>query len=1183
MRCPVCNFENAETAKFCSNCGNRLPERRQTSSERKVVTVLFCDVKGSTALAEKLDPEEWTEVIDGAFRILTPPIQRYGGTVARLLGDAVLAFFGAPAAHEDDPERAVRAGLEMLQATGTYRERLVRERGAAFRDFDIRIGINTGLTVVGDVGSGQAVEYTGMGDAVNVAARLQSLAAPGAMLVSEHTMKLVPPLFEWEPAGDLDMKGREGKLQAFLVRGLASGATRTRPRGLVTPLVGRERELADLREALREVRRGGGRIVSMIGDAGLGKTRLIEEFRKDWEREPIPGQRWSEARGQSYEQSRSYGVFRQHLLALAGANEADPPEVIRARVTALLPEDKRADEQTLRTLEVFLAVQPASAAPGPEGQELRAEVHRLVRELTRGLALCQAVLVFDDLQWSDPASAELLMELFEIADESPALFICSFRPDRQAPSWRIKQKLETDFPHRSSELVLEPLSPDESAALLGHTLPGDGVPAGLRDRILDKAEGNPMFLEEIVRALLDDGTVVREGTGWRVTREVAEIALPGSLQAVLAARIDRLDTDARETLQAASVIGRTFMYRILASIREATATLDRQLLALQRLELVREQAREPEREYAFRHALTQEAAYGSILQRRRRELHVRVGEALERLFPDRMEELAAIIGHHFAEAGDPRAVGLLRTAGDRALRLYALPEAVVHYRRAVGLMRSAEEDPELLCAVYTKYGRALELQGQYAEAMALYQDLERIGQQREDLGIESTALSSQITVYSNPTPLIDPKRAAELSDRSIEIARRRGDLRLVARLLWNKGQAGMWRGEPDAGTEAGMESVAIAREIGDKEQLAYSLNGLGQSYRELARLDDAERALTDSVALFREVGNRAMEADGLSTLAFIHIGRGDLEKALRSGEEAYRISDEIDNAWGRGYGLFTPSYVHLIRGDLGKALDSFEECVRWAELGGFYAAVTGPGSDLGWLYVACGDTERGLAHLERVAELARKQFPRWQAWPLAQTARALLLIGEVARAREVLTQALRAAGEGEGGARRREVFMATYLGLASAEVALAEKRYEEAASMAAEATVQITDLKVRPDSLEFHLLEAEARIASGDLRGAEAAIARAQENADALGARAQLWRIHAARARVAEARGQTDAAKRHWQDAAAAVEEIASTLRGRGLDERFRARSDVRAVLFAADPARARVAPEASPPVASQP
>lgn len=1151
MRCPICNFENPSGGKFCANCGNRLPDVRRVGSERRVITALFCDVKGSTALAEKLDPEEWTEVIDGAFRVLTPPVQRYGGTVARLLGDAVLAFFGAPVAHEDDPERAVRAGLEMLQATDAYREVLVRERGVAFAEFDIRIGINTGLAVIGDVGSGQAIEYTGMGDAVNVAARLQSLAAPGSMLVSDNTLKLLPPVFEWESAGELDAKGREGKLQAFDIRGLTG---RARARARVSPLVGRDTELATLREALSELRRGGGRIVGIVGDAGMGKTRLVDELHKEWEAAPAEGQRWSEARGQSYEQTRSYGLFRQHLLSLAGATDADPPETIRPRVVALLPEHLRADDRALRALDIFLAVEPGKDGPAFEGQELRAEVHRIMREVARALATCQVVLVFDDLQWADPASADLLAELVELADETSVLFVLAFRPERQAPSWRIKQKLETDFPHRYSELELRPLSSTQSAQLLTHAVPGEGILPALRARILEKAEGNPFFLEEIVRALIDEGTIVREGAAWRVTKADAEISLPGTLQGVLAARIDNLEGDARDTLQAAAVIGRTFLYRILVAIREASDKLDRQLRELQRLELVREAAREPEREYAFRHALTQEAAYSSILQRRRRELHLRVGEALEMLFPERADEQAAMVGHHFAEAQDPRAVRYLRVAGDRALRLHALEDAVSHYERALALLKP-DDDADLVTDLHLKHGRALELRGQYAESLATYQRLERYAKDRSDEAMEGRALSAQVTVYSNPTPFADPERADQIAQRLIDLARRRGDLRLLARLLWNKGQAEMWRGEGDAGIAAGEESVAIARQTGDLEQLAYSLNGLGQSYRELARLDDAEVVLAESVALFRDAGIRNMEADSLSTLAFIYVGRGDLDHALRAGEEAYRISDEIDNAWGRAYGLFTPSYVHLIRGDLGRALDSFERCVKWAELGGFYAAVTGPGADLGWLYALCGDPERGLAELDRVAALARKQFPRWAGWPLSQKARVQLMLGQIEMAKSSIAEAESERGADGRTSKRRDVFMATYVALGSTELALAEGRSEEAVKLARAGATLSDQVKVRPDSSEFHVLEAEAHLRLGDADSAEDAARRAQENADALGARLQQGRILAIRASVAELRGAADEAARLRREAESAVDEVAATLRARGLEDRFRARA----------------------------
>jgi len=1156
MRCPVCNLENADAAKFCSNCGNRMPERKTTgSSERKVVTVLFCDVKGSTSLAEKLDPEEWTEIIDGAFKVLTQPIQRYGGTVARLLGDAVLAFFGAPVAHEDDPERALRAGLEMLQATDVYRERLVRERGAAFSEFDIRIGINTGLAVIGDVGGGQAVEYTGMGDAVNVAARLQSMATVGTMVVSDHTLQLVPPVFEWEPLGEVDVKGRGAKLTAFVVRGLSATGSRVRPRGLVSPLVGRETEMAALRDALGEIRRGGGRIVSLVGDAGLGKTRLIEEFRKEWETEPVAGQRWTEARGQSYEQTRSYGLFRQHLLGLASATEADPLEIIRTRVADLLPAEKRADERALRTLDVFLAVESGGAAPGPEGEELRAEVHQLMRELAHGLAVCQAVFVFDDLQWTDVASADLLMELFEIADEAPVLFILAFRPDRQAPSWRIKQKLETDFAHRYAELVLLPLTAAESAELLAHTLPGDGLPGSLQARVLDKAEGNPFFLEEIVRALLDDGTVERGPSGWRVTRADAEIRLPDSLQAVLAARIDRLEADSRETLQAAAVIGRTFLYRILATIREASDKLDGQLLSLQRLELVREQAREPEREYAFRHALTQEAAYRSILQRKRRELHLRVGAALEALFPERMEELAAVVGHHYAEAADPRAVRYLKTAGDRAQRLHALEEAVTHYRRALALARRDQEDPDLLTDLYLRYGRTFELRGDYAKALEVYGELERLAKERSDPAMEGAALSAQLTIFSNPTPFIDPEKAAALLDRAIALARERGDRRLLAKLLWNKSQTGLWRGDEDAGVGAGLGSEAIAREIGDKEQLAFTLNSLGHAYRELKRLDEAETVLKESIALFHEVGNRPLEADSLSTLAFIHLYRGEVDEAERRGMEAFRIADEIGNDWGRSYALFTPSYVRNERGDWGSAIESYEASITYGEKGGFLPGQVSTGADLGLLYCVAGDEQRGSERLEKALSLARDRFRDWYAWPLSQLARALVIRGDLDRARQLL-------GEVKDYSRvRGDLYMSINIALGRSEFALAAGDPLEAARIARSHRHLATDRGLLPFEKDFDLAEGEALWRGGDLAGARSALERGVAASRAQGSRRVLWRLLGTVAAVEEAEGHAEKARLAREEAAAVVDHIARSLRPRGLEETFRSRAQVREAL----------------------
>lgn len=1150
MRCPICSFDNPEGMKFCGNCGARMPGRAMGATpERRIVTALFADVKGSTTFAEKMDPEDWHEIVVGAFGSLRPAIERFGGTVVRELGDGLLAFFGAPAAHEDDPERSVRAGIELLHAAAAYRERLVRERGEQFSGFDIRIGMNTGVAVIGFLGE-RGIEYTGQGDAVNVAARLQSLAQPGTLVVSEHTLKLVPAVFEWEPLGEVDLKGREGKTTAFVVRGLSTAPTRLRPRDLLTPLVGRTHELAALRDAVGELHRGGGGIVALIADAGLGKTRLIEEVRSELQSTG----RWSEAQGRSYEVDRSYGLVRQHLLGLASVSDADPPDVIRSRVLELLPMDHRGDEKAMRALEVFLDVGPERLGEkAPEGQELRDQVHHLVREITRAAAASQAVMVFDDLQWSDAASAELLSELFDIADQEPVLFVLAFRPDREATSWRIKQRLETEYPHRYKELMLPPLSVEESHTLLEEILPGDDLPDSLYRRLIDKAEGNPFFLEEIVRSLIDDGALMRGPDGrWRLGNADADIGLPESLQSVLAARIDRLQQEQRETLQAASVIGRTFLYRILATIREASEKLDRQLRDLQRLQIVREEAREPEREFAFRHALTQEAAYGSILQRKRRELHARVGEALEALFPERVqdEEFAAMVARHYAEAQDPRALRYLKLAGDRAQRLLDLDAAEMHYRRAIGFLKGTE-DPALVSDLYVRYGRVFELRGDYAKAMEIYRELEKLGQERTDAGMESAALSAQMVLFTNPTPFLDAAKAGEVLERQVALARERGDKALLAKLLWSKSQAGFWRGDIGESITAALESEKIAREIGDREQLGFTLNQLGQAYVHGGRVREGEAPLRESVAAFSEVGNKPMQADSWSTLAFLYFYSGDLDQAEKSGLTAFEIADAANNDWGRSYGLFTPSFVYNERGEWGHALDVYEDAIRFAERGGFLAGGTAAGSDLGLLYATIGAHDRATAVHEVAIAKAREKFPIWKDWPTAQAARAALRRGDLEAARAHLSDLA------EHPPVVGDVYMGAVTALARSEYALATGDPEKA-SEAAQAGRRYADKRnLVPFQDDFDLAEGEARVRMGDLTGATGSLTRAIESAHRRKAPRLLWRCLGALASVLETQGRTEEARAAREEAAGVVGRIAASLAAKGLDATFRAQPSV--------------------------
>jgi len=474
-------LENPETAKFCSACGVPLQTARAVEGERRVVTILFCDVKGSTTLAESMDPEDWGDIMAGAFRALTGPIERYEGTVARVMGDAVLAYFGAPRAHEDDPERAVLAALEMRRDVGEYSARLRAERGIS--ELPVRIGINSGLAVLGDA-SGTGIEYTAMGDAVNVAARLQTAAEPGAILIGEATRKQVEPFFELRPLGALEVKGRSAPVAAFEVMSRRAAAMRTR-----VPFVGRERELGALREALTDVRAGRGRILAIAGDAGIGKSRLIDELRAQWS--ASGGGPWAEARGQSYGAAQPYHLIRQQILSACGAVEDESADAIRAKVARGLA-DAELEEGAV---EVMLAVLGLVPDPAMSGEELRDAIARITEGLVRRRYREPGVNVFDDLHWSDPASIDLLARLLPLADELPVLFVVAYRPDRESSGWRLRQRAETELPHLWSEQLLGPLSEEESVTLLDELLPGDLLSSGRRTQLLDKAEGNPLFIE----------------------------------------------------------------------------------------------------------------------------------------------------------------------------------------------------------------------------------------------------------------------------------------------------------------------------------------------------------------------------------------------------------------------------------------------------------------------------------------------------------------------------------------------------------------------------------------------------------------------------------------------------------------------------------------------------------------
>ena len=760
MKCADCGYENDDDSKFCEKCGNALArvcsncnspikpgasfckecgtpvpqkylpgggqerlailqqstpsdlkEKIRTSStqiegERKPVTILFTDIVGSTSLAEKLDPEEWKEIVSTAHQRISQMVYKYEGTIAQLLGDGVLAFFGAPVTHEDDPIRAVHSALDIQHEIGKYADELK----GYIDNFQLRVGMNTGTVVVGNVGSDLHMEYLAIGDAVNLAARLQSAAQPGKVLISESTARHVKAVFDLQSMGQITVKGKSEPVTVFEV--INRKAIPERSRGftdLSSPLVGRSCELASLNELLEALLNGHGQIVAIIGEAGIGKSRLVAEVRQQ-STGRSPQAHWIEGRALSYGQTLSFWTITQLLYSDLNLSDGDPEVKVRAalkrRLNALFGDkDMEVLPYLVHLLGVRLEGESADRLRLLDGETLRRQTLLAIGRYFQRLAEKQpTVAVFEDLHWADPSSLEALEALLAVTDRAPLMLVLLSRLEREQASWLIKVKAETDFSHRYTEIQLKPLSPSEQNRLVDNLLAIADLPDSTRRLILERTEGNPFYLEEIIRSLIDQGAIVHEGDGWRATRDLTDLTIPETLEGVLLSRIDRLQEDVRRTLQMASVIGRSFLFRLLEAIATAEQQLDQQLAQLQRVDLVREKNRLPELEYIFKHSLTQEATYNSLLMEQRRGFHRQVGEALENLFSDRIEQYLGLLAHHFESAGDfAKAVGYLIKAGDRARLTDEHTEAIGYYQRAVKLLEVQHEETRL-AQIWLKLG-----------------------------------------------------------------------------------------------------------------------------------------------------------------------------------------------------------------------------------------------------------------------------------------------------------------------------------------------------------------------------------------------------------------------------------------------------------------------------------------------
>ncbi len=922
-----------------------LPESRTTArkpararppalqGKHKQVTVIIADVKGSTALLEQLGTEEWVKLMNRVFQILETEIYRYGGEVDQFRGDGLLAFFGATVVHEDDPERAVLAGLAMQSAIQRFAAALRRQRGL---DLQLRIGVNTGAVIVAKVGDRrQHSEDTAMGEAIALAARLEAAAEPGAVLVSEATYRLTQAQFKWKPLGALQLKGIQTPLNVY--RPLVAHLSGSKTRGIAgfrAPMIGREMEVARLREALAGLAEGAGRIVTIIGDAGLGKSRLVAEI-YDAVVRPQPEAtrpRWLEGRCRSYGASMAYLLWLDVVRGLLSVTPEDSPQRILDRLRAQVaqfaaPELRyleRLDRLTLylgHLLSLPVEAEAVITMEELEGERLKRGTFRAIETLIEGMARQRPlVIVCEDLHWADPTSLELLERLFALTERAPLLFVCLLRPETEHGGTLVSQVAAERFAHRHTDLWLTPLSAAETETLINALLPGDGVPTALKTRILNHAEGNPFYVEEIIRSLLDSGAIVRDTTShqWRTAREVVAITIPPTLYGVLMARIDRLPEEARRILQIAAVIGRIFRYRILSRIVRRQLALEKLLRLLQREDLIHSRPDAPEAEYIFKHQLIMEAAYNSLLKHEQQYFHQQVAQVLEETSPRLPDEQIGLLAHHWTGAQQPqKAVTYLLRAGAQAAAHFANAEAADYYSRALVLLSGGNRRRHTALLAREKL---YDLLGERSLQAA---DLDALETLVEELG--DAASQAEVALRRAHYAEVIGDYAAEITfgKKALNLARVAHEPRSEAAgyLMWGRGL--FYLGDPRAAREQLRHALDLS--AGSPQVQADTLRSLGMAAFDL---DEAREYQQQALHIHRKIGDRRGEWAALYNLGEIALDQGHYARAAGLYEQALVISREIGDRQGENMSLNALGLIHKEQGHYVESRAYYEQVLR---------------------------------------------------------------------------------------------------------------------------------------------------------------------------------------------------------------------------------------------------------------
>ncbi len=1018
--CTQCGFSNPPGMRFCGNCGSKLngqttspdliippaetpiinvPEQLgvvmganlmerfrkagyEATGQRRNVTVLFTDLSGYTEATRQLDNEVLYELIQDHIQLLVKQVYKYEGIVDKLTGDGLMALFGAPISYENNAERAVRAALDMQAEVDQWSRQVKNDQGVELK---MRVGLHSGSVIVGGIGTNLMMNYTAIGDTVNLAHRIEESASSGSILVSEAVFRATKNIFEFDSVEGLKLKGIDQVITAYKVKGFNTKPGQKRGvDGLKAPMIGRESELNTLKKAVTNlVKNKQGQFILVTGEAGIGKSRLINEWISLLKKAPVNVLIGSSL---TYRRSVSYWVFLELLRNWIGIHNPTSDDKASQKLSKLVNEKLGArSPEILPYLEYLLSLpftNPSSAdrLRRLDAGQLRKQIFLAVRDLILAEARLQPlIIILEDLHWADEASLDLLEFLMETLKQTPFIVVAVSRPITGTPVEQIQSWSQLHLAEKSSQVVLKNLSNDQSQDLLQKLIAIENFPEGLRQKIIQNAEGVPLYLEEILHMLIDKGILQSENGVWRVASKdyLTALEVPDSVQGLILARFDRLNEFSRKILQHATVIGNHFNKSLLSYLLQPLdeANLDQALIEMVEKEFIIPSPEANHDEYIFRHMLMSEAIYQTMLKRERSLLHGKVGEALENLYPDRIHENIELLARHYSWSPQTeRALHYLILAGQKAAQGYVNEQAQEHFKLAFEFLSKVNHTTEQTLQVNIGLGDLSLLAGEYQPARQYFQSaIDELDQNpypllEKDKSVLLRKIANTLERQGDYDPALTHLEKASQSLEEIE----NPPITEKAQILNDIGWIQFRKGDLDAAGDYLFKALTLVENQEQFEITASVYNRLAGVYYQKDQLDQAGLYLRKSLVLRQEIGDIGGVARSFNNLGLMGWKRGDWNSALENFKRSADLHGTLGDVEGMIEVHINLGLLLLDRGELDEARRNLSQALSRARQIGHTYYVGLISLDFARLFLASEDWQAALEYSQRSLETFRE-------------------------------------------------------------------------------------------------------------------------------------------------------------------------------------------------------------------